>query len=98
MKLSPIHAQCESYSKASKKTKIDVVPNIALSNLGSITVPSFRLQMDWYPFSEEEKAMLLRSWKCIESQKQAIGCDIYEMIFNQVSLVFRGRWNVALIV
>ncbi|WKY08165.1 hypothetical protein Q1695_007563 [Nippostrongylus brasiliensis] len=40
--------------------------------------------MDWYPFSESEKEQLLRSWKAIESQKQAIGCDIYEMIFNQV--------------
>ncbi|WKY08164.1 hypothetical protein Q1695_007563 [Nippostrongylus brasiliensis] len=39
--------------------------------------------MDWYPFSESEKEQLLRSWKAIESQKQAIGCDIYEMIFNQ---------------
>ncbi|KAK5973788.1 Neuroglobin [Trichostrongylus colubriformis] len=42
-----------------------------------------RLQMDWYPFTVEEQAQLLRSWKAIESQKQAIGCDIYEMIFNQ---------------
>ncbi|KAK6030946.1 globin, partial [Ostertagia ostertagi] len=39
--------------------------------------------MDWYPFTTEEKAQLVRSWKAIESQKQAIGCDIYEMIFNQ---------------
>ncbi|XGW27503.1 hypothetical protein V3C99_007815 [Haemonchus contortus] len=42
-----------------------------------------RLHMDWYPFTAEEKAQLVRSWKAIESQKQAIGCDIYEMIFNQ---------------
>ncbi|KAJ1358306.1 hypothetical protein KIN20_016708 [Parelaphostrongylus tenuis] len=39
--------------------------------------------MEWYPFNEEEKAELLRSWKVIEPQKQAVGCDIYEMIFNQ---------------
>uniref|UniRef100_A0A0K0DMH8 BH4_AAA_HYDROXYL_2 domain-containing protein n=1 Tax=Angiostrongylus cantonensis TaxID=6313 RepID=A0A0K0DMH8_ANGCA len=43
--------------------------------------------MDWHPFTEEEKSELLRSWKVIEAQKQAVGCDIYEMIFNQVQSI-----------
>ncbi|KJH48921.1 globin [Dictyocaulus viviparus] len=39
--------------------------------------------MDWYAFTDEDKAVLRRSWKVIEEQKQTAGCDIYEMIFNQ---------------
>ncbi|VDM83987.1 unnamed protein product, partial [Strongylus vulgaris] len=39
--------------------------------------------MDWYPFTDEEKEVLLNSWKHLEPLKQSIGCDIYEMIFNQ---------------
>ncbi|KIH51821.1 hypothetical protein ANCDUO_18086, partial [Ancylostoma duodenale] len=46
-----------------------------------------KLQMDWYPFTNEEKEVLLHSWKVLEPHKQALGCDIYEMIFNQLQRI-----------
>lgn len=42
------------------------------------------VKIEWFVFSEEEKNLLRESWKMINTEKKAIGCGIYEMIFMQV--------------
>ncbi|CAJ0580302.1 unnamed protein product, partial [Mesorhabditis spiculigera] len=39
--------------------------------------------LDWYDFTEDERELLVRSWALIQPHKQDVGCDIYQMIFNQ---------------
>ncbi|PAV86983.1 hypothetical protein WR25_24220 isoform G [Diploscapter pachys] len=41
------------------------------------------VKIEWFVFSEEEKNLLRESWKMINTEKKAIGCGIYEMIFMQ---------------
>ncbi|EYC11056.1 hypothetical protein Y032_0052g2191 [Ancylostoma ceylanicum] len=53
------------------------------SESSAYTENAEKLQMDWYPFTNDEKEVILHSWKVLEPHKQALGCDIYEMIFNQ---------------